>query len=170
MITHSDEGPDHDPEDPLTVLLRPSADYLGAPPGRYEAIRRGATRRRLLKAAAGAALTCGIAALAILPLRLSATDTPGTPAVPMAPPPASTPSTLPSEPPTPRPSDPVPTPDARTTERSGAPTKAPSSAPRTTSPLPETRAPSQAPTASASVTPSALRNTAEPTPATGTGR
>ncbi|MFK4105778.1 hypothetical protein ACI2L1_38115 [Streptomyces sp. NPDC019531] len=115
MITHSDEGPDRDPDDPLTVLLRPSADYLGAPPGRYEAIRRGAARRRLLRAAAGAALTVGVAALAFLPLRPSASDSPRSPTIPMAPPEATSPapersaSLTPSPQPTePRPTEPSP--------------------------------------------------------------
>ncbi|MEU6145343.1 hypothetical protein ABZ848_33970 [Streptomyces sp. NPDC047081] len=118
MITHSDEGPDHDhdPEDPLTVILRPPTQYLGPPAGRYEAIRRGAARRRLLRAAAGAALTCGVAALVILPLRLTATDTPGAPTVPLAPPPASSPSTVPG------PSR-VPSPSA--SPEDSTPTKAP---------------------------------------------
>ncbi|MET7476816.1 hypothetical protein ABZT17_20915 [Streptomyces sp. NPDC005648] len=162
MITHSDEGPDHDPEDPLTVLLRPSADYLGAPPGRYEAIRRGASRRRLVKAAAGAALTCGIAALAILPLRLSATDTPGSPAVPMAPPSVGDPSPRPSLSPTPRPSDPVAARETRRNERTGSPTTAPDAPPAAT-PSPRTRDRSQVPSASASVVPSAVRS-ATPAP------
>jgi len=167
LITHSDEGPDHDPEDPLTVLLRPSTDYLGAPPGRYEAIRRGAARRRLVKAAAGAALTCGIAALAVLPLRLSATDTPGSPTVPMAPPPASSPSPHPSGPLTPRPSgppnsrasEPSAVPDTRTTQRATDPTKAPDSAPPAATSGSRTRAPSQVPSASASAVPTAVRST-----------
>ena len=120
MITHSDEGPD--PEDPLTVLLRPSAEYLGAPPGHYEAIRRGAARRKLLRAAAGTALTCAAVALAVLPLRLSGSDAPRSPTVPMAPPPMSSPA------PTPTPSDPV-TPEASPTQ--GAPSSAPSTAPST---------------------------------------
>ncbi|MFF4805750.1 hypothetical protein ACFY1U_46505 [Streptomyces sp. NPDC001351] len=108
MITHSDEGPDFDPDDPLTVLLRPPAEYLGAPPGRYEEIRRGATRRRLLRAAAGAALTCGVAALVALPLHLTASDGPASPVVPLAPPPASSPSTLPPSTKAPAPVTPTP--------------------------------------------------------------
>ncbi|MGW3284501.1 hypothetical protein ACWDR3_07655 [Streptomyces sp. NPDC001002] len=96
MITHSDDGPDFDPEDELTVLLRPSTEYLGPPTGRYEAIRRGAARRKLYKAAVGAALTCGVAALVVLPLRLTATDSPSAPTLPQAPPPASSPSNGPS--------------------------------------------------------------------------
>ncbi|MFD1274321.1 hypothetical protein ACFQ51_29965 [Streptomyces kaempferi] len=55
MITRPDDGPDSEPDDPLAVILRPSSDYLGPPASRYEAIRRGAARRRLLRAAAGAA-------------------------------------------------------------------------------------------------------------------
>jgi hypothetical protein len=108
LITHSDEGPDFDPDDPLTVLLRPPAEYLGAPPGRYEEIRRGASRRRLLRAAAGAALTCGVAALVVLPLHLTASDGPASPAVPLAPPPASSPSTLPPSTTAPAPVTPAP--------------------------------------------------------------
>ncbi|MDX2766367.1 hypothetical protein [Streptomyces europaeiscabiei] len=45
MITRPDEGPDFEPDDPLTVILRPPADRLGPPPGRYETIRRTAVRR-----------------------------------------------------------------------------------------------------------------------------
>ena len=140
MITHSDDGPDFDPEDELTVLLRPSTEYLGPPTGRYEAIRRGAARRKLFKAAVGAALTCGVAALVVLPLRLTATDAPSSPTVPLAPPPASSPSTGPStgpdrtKAPTPATPTPVPSripssipPSQRATV---SPTKAPSTAPK----------------------------------------
>nr|WP_240982986.1 hypothetical protein [Streptomyces sp. S3(2020)] len=101
MITRPDDDPDLDPDDPLTILLRPPADHLGPPPGRYEAIRSGATRRRLGRAAAGAAVVCGLAAAVLLPLRLTASEAPATPTVPLAPPPASSgpsagpPSTVP---------------------------------------------------------------------------
>jgi len=159
LITHSDEGPDHDPDDPLTVILRPPAEYLGAPPGHYEAIRRGASRRRLRRAAAGAALTCGVAALVVLPLRLSASDDPGSPTVPLAPPPASSPSTLPSRSATPEPSTARPAQGTRSTAPTTAPTTAPSTAPSaadrsspsggTTDPT-STRAPSGLPSASRS--------------------
>ncbi|MER6424290.1 hypothetical protein [Streptomyces sp. NPDC001137] len=127
MITHSDEGPDFDPDDPLTVLLRPPAEYLGTPPGRYEEIRRGASRRRLLRAAAGAALTCGVAALVVLPLHLTGSEGPASPVVPLAPPPASSPSTLPPSKAAPAPVTPTP---------SAGPSTFPSrpSAPRTAEP------------------------------------
>ncbi|MEU2299338.1 hypothetical protein ABZ584_18260 [Streptomyces antibioticus] len=104
MITPADDfadGPDAlDPDDPLTVVLRPPpAGRLAPPPGRYEEIRRGAARRRGLRAAAGAAATCVIAGLAVLlPLRLLADDAPGAPTAPLAPPPATRPSVSPSLP------------------------------------------------------------------------
>ncbi|MGW3136263.1 hypothetical protein [Streptomyces sp. NPDC001139] len=156
MITHSDEGPDIDPEDPLTILLQPPARHLGAPPGRYRAIRRGAARRRLLKAAAGAALTCGVAALALLPLRLSASDTrPSSPVAPLAPPPASSPSMRPTDSPSPRPSSPSTTPDARTGRQPGRPTEPSRAVPRTSSPTRSTRTATSVP----SIEPSAVRST-----------
>ncbi|MER5451180.1 hypothetical protein ABT052_16525 [Streptomyces sp. NPDC002766] len=154
MITHSDEGPDIDPEDPLTVLLQPPARHLGPPPGRYRAIRRGAARRRFLKAAAGAALTCGVAALAILPLRLSASDTRPSPVAPLAPPPVSSPSTRPPDSPTPRPSSPHPTPDPRTGRPTAGPTESARSVPTTASSTRSTRTPTGVP----SVEPSAVRS------------
>lgn len=94
MITRSDEGPEFEPDDPLAVVLRPTSDYLGPPPGRFEAIRRGAARRRRARAVAGVALTCAVAALVALPLL----NTPGagepvSPTVPLAPPPVSGSST-----------------------------------------------------------------------------
>ncbi|KKD04283.1 hypothetical protein [Streptomyces sp. WM6386] len=140
MITRPDDDPDLDPDDPLTILLRPPADHLGPPLGRYEAIRRGATRRKLLRAAAGTAVVCGLAAAVLLPLRLSTSEAPASPTVPLAPPPASSsptapPSTLP-------PSD-------------GQPSAVPSS-PATSVPVnPGTpsASPSAAPTATAEPTP-----------------
>lgn len=129
MITHSDDGPEYDPDDPLTVIMRPPTEYLGAPPGRYEAIRRGASRRRLLRAAAGAAVTCGVAALIVLPLRLTASEGHGSPTVPLAPPPASSPSTPPHRSATPEPRSPHPSQDRRTAGPSTASTTAPTGRP-----------------------------------------
>ncbi|MEU6257537.1 hypothetical protein [Streptomyces sp. NPDC047043] len=157
MITHSDEGPDFDPDDPLTVILRPPAEYLGAPPGHYEAIRRGAARRRLLRAAVGAAVTCGVAALVVLPLRLTASEAPGSPVVPMAPPPASSPAASPHRPATPEPSEPRPTPTAVPTQ-SSASTRAPSAS------LSQAPTDSRAETSVPSTEPSAADAATEATP------
>ncbi|MFJ5271982.1 hypothetical protein [Streptomyces sp. NPDC088358] len=143
MITRPDDGPDFEPDDPLAVILRPSSDYLGPPAGRYEAIRRGAARRRLLRAAAGAGLTCAVAALVALPLRMAAPDTPVSPSVPLAPPPASDPpprSTPPAAPgPSASPRSVTPRPAGRTRTRipsaqTGRATdgRAPSTTPRPT--------------------------------------
>ncbi|MCQ8190464.1 hypothetical protein NP777_19735 [Streptomyces sp. RCU064] len=81
-------GPEREPDDPLAVILRPPSDHLGPPPGRYEAIRRAAARRRLLRAAAGVGVSCAVAALIALPLRATAPEPPARPTVPLAPPPA----------------------------------------------------------------------------------
>jgi hypothetical protein len=96
LITQSDDGQDFDPDDPLTVILRPIPDDLGLPPGRYEKIRRGAARRRLLRIAVGVGLSGAVAALVALPLHLPVPDSPASPAVPLGPPPASSPSTGPT--------------------------------------------------------------------------
>lgn len=120
MITASDEGPDFDPDDPLAVILRPTTEYLGPPPGQYEAIRRSATRRRLFRAAAGVGLTCAVAALVALPLHLTASEAPASPTIPLAPPPASSPSSgsspsfAPTPTTTPEPAGPSPTRSTRT--------------------------------------------------------
>jgi hypothetical protein len=131
LITPDDDfghGPDLDPDDPLTVILRPTPGHLVPPPGRYEEIRRGASRRRLLRTAAGAGVTCAVAALAVLvPLRLTAHEAPARPTVPLAPPPVSSPSTLPADPPAsdappsrlPTKESAVPTPGPRTSAPTG---------------------------------------------------
>ncbi|MFI1441989.1 hypothetical protein [Streptomyces fructofermentans] len=135
MTTRFDEGPEFEPDDPLAVILRPPSDYLGPPPGRYEAIRRAAVRRRVLRVAVGAGLTCAAAFLVALPLQVTTPEAPVSPTVPLAPPPPTvgttdpTPSGPPSALPTPRPTrDPVPVPSA---PRSGrlVPTRAPSATP-----------------------------------------
>ncbi|MFG2375833.1 hypothetical protein ACGFY9_30720 [Streptomyces sp. NPDC048504] len=150
MTTHfdeGDEGPDIDPDDPLTVILRPSSEYLGPPPGRYESIRRGANRRRLLRATVGAGATCAVIVLAALPFRLAHHDSPTTPTVPLAPPPASS---APAAPPSQDPSaTKAPTPRASASPSSPADSRKPS---RTLVPTME---PSRAPTATASAPSSA---------------
>ncbi len=88
MITHADEGPEFEPDDPLAELLRPTSDHLGPPPGRFETIRRRAARRRLVRTTVGAGLTCAVALLVVLPLQSSTTsERPVAPTVPLAPPP-----------------------------------------------------------------------------------
>ncbi|MGC3002009.1 hypothetical protein ACPF8X_27450, partial [Streptomyces sp. G35A] len=59
MTTRLENDPEfgREDDDPLLIVLRPDAGHLGPPPGRYEAIRRAASRRRLLRAATGAAAT-----------------------------------------------------------------------------------------------------------------
>ncbi|MFF4589957.1 hypothetical protein [Streptomyces sp. NPDC001388] len=134
MITPADDfddGPDldrPDPDDPLTVVLRPAHGHLAPPPGRYAEIRRGAARRRVLRAAAGVGATCAVAALAVLlPLRLTAHDAPVRPAVPLAPPPASSPSAgagTPTAPDTSATPGPSTVPDRSATPRPSAPAPA----------------------------------------------
>lgn len=133
MITHSDEGPDFEPDDPLAVILRPPSDHLGPPPGRYRAIRHAAARRRLLRAAAGVGVSCAVAALVALPLRLAAHEAPAPPSVPLAPPPASSPSAEPTPSSSTGPGSPYPS-ERPITPSSGAtpsvvPTPAPSATP-----------------------------------------
>jgi hypothetical protein len=165
LITHSDDGPDHDRDDPLAVILRPSTEYLGAPPGRYEAVRRRASRRRLLRAAAGAAVTCGVAALIVLPLRLTASDGHGSPTVPLAPPPAGSPSTLPQLSPSPVPRSPHPSQDVRTTAPPAVPTARASTGDRSAPSAPaDSSTPSVAPTREPSGQPSATRTRSGATP------
>ncbi|MFF0187844.1 hypothetical protein [Streptomyces sp. NPDC005244] len=162
MITHSDDGPDFEPDDPLAVIMRPPSDLLGPPAGRYEAIRRGAARRRLLRASLGAGLACAVAVLVALPLRPAQSEGPASPTVPLAPPPASSPSTVPDPSPSQRGASPRPGASDPATRSSAT------SAPRTV-PTPRGPARSSAPTrtpstASVSVEPSAARTGTGPTP------
>ncbi|GGY19597.1 hypothetical protein [Streptomyces djakartensis] len=145
-----DDGPEFGPDDPLAVILRPSSpDYLSAPPGHYEAIRRRSARRRLLRAAAGAGLLCATAALIALPVRLTAPERPASPTVPMAPPSRTTapPHPSPSLSPSPYPSGPAskaPTPTAQDTGGATAPTpssRLPSAAPSAVRPVPSATRP-----------------------------
>lgn len=87
--------PGHDPDDPLLVLLGPAPAYLGAPPGRYEEIRRTAVRRRRIRTAAGVGMVCAVAGLIALPLNLMTSHSPRSPTVPQAPPISTSPSTPP---------------------------------------------------------------------------
>ncbi|MFF0000770.1 hypothetical protein [Streptomyces avermitilis] len=157
MITHSDDGPDFEPDDPLAVILRPPCDHLGPPAGRYEAIRRGAARRRLLRAAAGAGLACAVAALIALPLRLATPGAPPSPTVPLAPPPASSSPTAPAPPASPEPASPSPSPSAgsRTQSATTAPTRAavPTRAPSATPASPSLAPPAAAATPESSTRP-----------------
>ncbi|MFE6823944.1 hypothetical protein [Streptomyces sp. NPDC057690] len=159
-----DDGPDLDPDDPLTVILGPVPGHLGPPPGRYEEIRRGAVRRRLLRTAAGVGATCGIAALAVLlPLHLTASDAPPRPAVPLAPPSVSGPPAVP--PSSLRPS-PSPVPD---TERPTEGVATPAPDPRTSTAPVGTAAPTPGRDRDASPEPTraseaSRSSTAQPTP------
>jgi hypothetical protein len=109
LTVRPDDGADFESDDPLAVILRPASAYLGPPPGRYEAIRRAAARRRVFRAAAGVGLSCAVAVLIVLPFRTAAPDAPASPAVPLAPPtvsghaasPTASGSPAPSAPPTP---------------------------------------------------------------------
>ncbi|WP_405990500.1 hypothetical protein [Streptomyces sp. NBC_00986] len=167
MTTHfdeGDEGQDIDPDDPLTVILRPSsAEYLGPPPGRYETIRRGANRRRLLRATVGAGATCAVIVLAALPFRLAHHDSPTTPTVPLAPPPASSSPTPPSPSATQAPSptaSPSSSSDPHIPSRTQVPTTEPSRVPSASASA-STSAPSSVPGSSSptsrSVEPSAVQ-------------
>ncbi|MFG2311088.1 hypothetical protein ACGFS9_20825 [Streptomyces sp. NPDC048566] len=146
MITPADEGPDVEPDDPLALVLRPPSELLGPPAGRYRAVRRGAARRRLLRAAGGVGLVCAVAALVALPLRAAQQHDPAPPAVPLAPPPASSPSTVP---------------DPSAGQRGGAPR--PGAGDRSARPS-ETSVPSTAPTRGGTDRPSTRGRTPTPTP------
>ncbi|MFF9018542.1 hypothetical protein ACF09C_36975 [Streptomyces sp. NPDC014870] len=157
MITRSDDSPGLDPDDPVAVLLRPTSDHLLPPPGRFEEIRRGAARRRRLRAAATGLGVSFAAALIVLPLHLTTSpETTTPPTIPLAPPPTSGPVVTPAPektpgPVNPRPSEPAtPAPgrtaEAKTDATSGSvraprtalepPPRGPASTPRTAAPTP----------------------------------
>ncbi|MGA5515560.1 hypothetical protein ACPCK2_04745 [Streptomyces pseudogriseolus] len=150
MITHADEGPEFEPDDPLAELLRPTSDHLGPPPGRFETIRRRAARRRLVRTTVGAGLTCAVALLVVLPLQSSTTsERPVAPTVPLAPPPLTgspSPATGPTVSPeaAERPEDTRPSPatDETTTPRGAV---VPTPGPRESERAPEPRVSDRAP-------------------------
>ncbi|WP_189263896.1 hypothetical protein [Streptomyces fuscichromogenes] len=148
MTTRFDDEPEFDgPDDPLAVILRPPAAHLGAPPGRYEEIRRAASRRRFVRTAAGTGLTCAVAACVALSLHLTGPSAPASPRLPLAPPAVS--PTAPRHPSTsPAPADPSPSPSV-------APTRGGSA--REPTPGTPTRSTTQAPSPARSAYPSTLR-------------
>lgn len=159
------DGPEPASEDPLAVILRPSSDHLGPPPGRYEAIRRAAARRKLLRTAAGVGVSCAVAALIALPLRMTAPETSPRPTVPLAPPPTTghTAPPLPSAPTgpsvSPSPSAPSESPAQRRTRGPRSQTARPGD-----SAAAPTRKRSAAPSSSARAVPSEARGDGVPAP------
>jgi hypothetical protein len=118
LTTRLDDGPEYEPDDPLTVILRPTADHLSPPPGRYETIRRSAARRRILRTATGVGLACAAVALVALPLNLVTREThesPAPPTVPLVPPATSGRTAHP----TPKPKPPTPTATSTPSESPG---------------------------------------------------
>ncbi|MFJ9100636.1 hypothetical protein ACIRJM_19410 [Streptomyces sp. NPDC102405] len=135
--------PGHDPDDPLLVLLGPAPAYLGAPPGRYEEIRRTAVRRRRIRTAAGVGMVCAVAGLIALPLNLTTSHSPRAPTVPQAPPISTSSSTPPADR-SPTAATPQPSDDASTDPKTPALTT-PSQTPTDESPV-ATAAPTTNPT------------------------
>ncbi|CDR04777.1 hypothetical protein [Streptomyces iranensis] len=172
MTPRCDDGPEHlgperEPDDPLAVILRPSSDYLGPPPGRYEAIRRAAARRKLLRTAAGVGVSCAVAALIALPLRAAAPEPPARPTVPLAPPPATGRTTppLPSAPADPSASPSPSAPSQSAGKRPGRGPRSETSGPRDGAEVP-TRGRSTASGSSARAVPSESRRGTATTPGT----
>ncbi|MGV9854849.1 hypothetical protein ACWDWU_39785 [Streptomyces sp. NPDC003442] len=172
MTPRCDDGPEHigperEPDDPLAVILRPPSDYLGPPPGRYEAVRRAAARRKLLRTAAGVGVSCAVAALIALPLRAAAPEPPARPTVPLAPPPAPGRTTPPlpsaSADPSASPAPSVPSKSAE--QRPGRGPRSETSGPRDGAKVP-TRERSAAPDSPARVVPSESPRETATTPGT----
>ncbi|WP_431965342.1 hypothetical protein [Actinacidiphila sp. bgisy160] len=104
------EDPDEERDLELSALLRPGTVLLGPPPGRFREVRRAATRRKLLRAAAGAGASLAVAAVVAVPLHLMSAAPGQGPAVGPAVPAVSVPPAA-DPPPSPRPStSPVPEP------------------------------------------------------------
>ncbi|MGY1498701.1 hypothetical protein ACW4TU_19250 [Streptomyces sp. QTS52] len=163
---------DHDPDDPLLVLLGPAPAYLGAPLGRFEEIRRTATRRRRTRTAAGVGMVCAVAALIALPLNLTTAESPRSPTVPQAPPAATSPSAPPADgsptaaptPATPQPSVPGTTDPGTPAEEPTEEFNSPSQAPRETSDVTTDESPVPSPAATSDPTTAAITS-----PTIGTG-
>ncbi|MEV6010807.1 hypothetical protein AB0M29_28820 [Streptomyces sp. NPDC051976] len=136
MIAHPDNDPGFDPDDPLTVLLRPTPEYASAPDGRYSTLRRRAARRRLLRTAAGIGVSCAVAAIIALPVHLKSAQAPASPTVPLAPPPASSTPAVHTAPASPEPVSPRPTPTPTKTMTPATQAAKPSTAPNGTRPTP----------------------------------
>ncbi|WP_262702544.1 MULTISPECIES: hypothetical protein [Streptomyces] len=169
MTPRCDDGPEHigperEPDDPLAVILRPPSDYLGPPPGRYEAIRRAAARRKLLRTAAGVGVSCAVAALIALPLRAAAPEPPARPTVPLAPPPATGRTTPPLPSASGGPSV-SPAPSESAGQRPGRGPRSETSGPRDGAKVP-TRGRSASPSSSARAVPSEGRRDTGTTPGT----
>ncbi|MFZ4151688.1 hypothetical protein [Streptomyces pseudogriseolus] len=172
MITHADEGPEFEPDDPLAELLRPTSGHLGPPPGRFETIRRRAARRRLVRTTVGAGLTCAVALLVALPLQSSTTsERPVAPTVPLAPPPLTgspSPATGPTvSPEAAEPSEedaqPSPATDETTTPRGAVvPTPGPGESERAAEPRVSDRAPEPEVSDRAAADPRESKRAAEP--------
>ncbi|MER7834807.1 hypothetical protein ABTY98_02560 [Streptomyces sp. NPDC096040] len=148
MTTRFDAEPEFDgPDDPLAVVLRPPTAYLGPPPGRYEEIRRAANRRRLVRTAAGAGVTCAVALLVALPMHLTAPSVPTSPRVPLAPP-AVSPTTPHRSPASSAPASPTPIPSVppRRSRTTQAPTRVASTTPSAVRVTPSESRPSSAAT------------------------
>ncbi|WP_155589735.1 hypothetical protein [Streptomyces cavernae] len=165
MTTRLDDGPEFEPDDPLAVILRPADPlHLGPPPGRFEAIRRSAARRRLLRVAAGVGLSCVVAAIVTLPIHLAKPEAPRSPTVPMAPPPASGRTSAPATPPvSPTPSLPDPSvsdaPSPSVVDETSVPTELVTPRPTSTTPGTEEPRPpsSEVPTSGQSAAPTPIQ-------------
>ena len=132
-----DEERDAGRPDPLDALLRPTVEFLPAPPGSFQRIRRTAARRRRVKAATGAGLAAVVVAGSLYlagtftPTGSTVVVTPPATSGPLVPAPGATSSGGSSAPSTPQPTassasgsapispSPTGTPSAHPTTRGG---------------------------------------------------